>query len=117
MSVFRLPVGLCDDLTKLTRQFWWGVEKGKRKMAWCAWDNLILPKSHGGMGFRDMYFFNQALLAKQAWRLLDFPHSLCARLLRNKYYPNGNLGILYLMEIPQLCGKASNMVWSWFKRV
>lgn len=31
------------------------------------------------------------LLAEQAWCLLESPASLCARLLRTKYYPNGNL--------------------------
>ena len=60
-------------------------------MAWLSWDRMMLPKSKGGMGFRDMRAFNQALLVKQAWRLLDTPDSLCARLMRAKYYPNGNL--------------------------
>lgn len=88
MSVFKLPFSVCDDLSKLMRHYWWGVQNGKKKM---AWDKLVLPKSKGGMGFRDMRAFNQALLAKQAWRLLVAPESLCARLLRAKYYPNGNL--------------------------
>lgn len=85
MSVFRLPVSVCDDLTRLMRQYWWGVEKGKKKMAWLSWDKMRLPKSKGGMGLRDMRAFNQALLAKQAWRLIDSPDSLCACLLKAKY--------------------------------
>ena len=91
MSVFKLPASVCDDLTRMIRQYWWGVENGKKKMAWMSWDKLRLPKPMGGMGFRDMRAFNQALLAKQAWRLLDRPDSLCARLLKAKYYPSGQL--------------------------
>jgi hypothetical protein len=94
MGVFKLPSGLCDELTKMIRYFWWGDEGGQRKVHWLAWEKLILPKCLGGLGFRDMRLFNQALLARQAWWLIDLihnPDSLCARLLKVKYYPNGEL--------------------------
>jgi hypothetical protein len=60
-------------------------------MHWVSWDKLTQPKLSGGMGFRDFRVYNQALLACQAWRLIHFPDSLCARLLKDKYYPAGHL--------------------------
>jgi hypothetical protein len=91
MSVFKIPLGICDELTRITREFWWGVENGKRKIAWVAWRQLTRKKCRGGLGFKDLRIFNQALLARQAWRLIQFPDSLCARLLKAKYYPRGCL--------------------------
>jgi hypothetical protein len=38
------------------------------------------------------------MLAKQGWRLLMDPESLCAQVLRAKYYPDGNL--LSVVEKP-----------------
>ncbi|KAM0855094.1 hypothetical protein ACQ4PT_050030 [Festuca glaucescens] len=83
--------GFCENYEKLIRDFWWGDEENQRKVHWSAWDNLIKPKAKGGLGFRDISLFNQALLARMAWRLIQKPNSLCARVLKARYYPHGNI--------------------------
>jgi hypothetical protein len=45
----------------------------------------------GGLGFRDIHAFNVAMLSRQVWRLVQNPDSLCARVLRAKYYPDGSI--------------------------
>jgi hypothetical protein len=65
----------------------------------------------GGMGFRDLKLFNQALLARQAWRLIAFPDSLCARLMKAKYYPAGELTDTAFILKP-ITGMARNLTWT-----
>jgi hypothetical protein len=58
MGVFKLPASTCEAYTKMIRDFWWGDEENKRKIHWCAWENITQPKGMGGLGFRDMKLFN-----------------------------------------------------------
>ena len=91
MSCFHLPRGLCDNITSIIRQFWWGSKNGKRKPSWVAWDTMTRPKHLGRLGFRDLEIFNLALLARQSWRLMTDETSLSARLLKVVYYPHCTL--------------------------
>lgn len=43
----------------------------------------------GGLGFTDFWDMNSALLAKQAWRLIQDPRALWVTFHKSLYFPNG----------------------------
>ena len=92
MSCFKLPDTLCDKLTRMVRQFWWGQVKEEKKLAWMSWEKMCLPKEKGEMGFRNLKMFDLALLVKQGWRLQTNSTSLSIEYTRPSIFQ----GVIFL---------------------
>ena len=70
--------------------YWWGGSADNRRIHWLRWEGLTQHKSVGGMGIRDLHLFNKAMLGKQGWHLITRPDSLCARVLKGRYFHDEN---------------------------
>ncbi|CAL9222482.1 unnamed protein product [Arabidopsis halleri] len=87
MSCFKLPNSLYKRIQSALTRFWWDASMEKKKMCWVSWQNLSKAKGEGGLGFRDLQSFNDALLAKISWRILTKPNCLLAKILLGKQGP------------------------------
>ena len=91
MSCFLLLNGLCEILERMWRNFWWGQKDYETKMAWVSWRKMFMSKAQGGMGFHDLQAFNLAMLAKQAWHILNNPNSLVVHIYKARYFLYSNI--------------------------
>lgn len=65
MACFKLSEAVCKEITKTITNFWWGEEVEKRKIHWRSWKKMTLTKENGGLNFKDLEAFNDALLEKK----------------------------------------------------
>jgi hypothetical protein len=88
MTCFDITKGFCDQINSMISRFFGANQDKENKIHWISWEKLTLPKEKGGLGYKDLYAFNLAMPAKQGWRLLTNPDSLCARVMKAKYFPD-----------------------------
>lgn len=91
MSIFLLPINICDSIEKLMNRYWWDKNtSGSNSIHWLSWARMAVPKQCGGLVFKRLREFNVALLAKQGWRILTNPLSLVSRLMKARYFPTSS---------------------------
>ena len=100
MSLFELPTSICDNINSMMAKHWWGQNQEERRIYWINWTKLCTAKKGEGLCFRDLHAFNLAMLAKQAWRLIDDNHSLFYRVYKTLYFPNSSFMMAELGNNP-----------------
>ena len=104
LLLFQGPWGHCNKLDSTIRDFWWGYDHGVKKMHLLHWDKICRNWNKGGLGFKKFGLLNQSMLAKQFWRINQYPQSLLAKALKSKYFPRCSI---------QECSPKPHHSWHW----
>lgn len=87
-------------------RFRWNSGTSSNKgINWYSWNNMSMAKNKGGLGFRNLYGFNIALLEKHCWNILHNPNTLVARLFKARYFLD-----CYLVKAT--LGQGSSFIWN-----
>ena len=62
---FKLPQDLTSKLTSAVSKYWWSSNGKDRGLHWLAWEKMCKSKPDGGVDFRCLKKYNDAMLAKQ----------------------------------------------------
>jgi hypothetical protein len=86
MALAAIPISVLDKLRSLTYRFLWSGSKDQHKIHLCNWESIAKPKSKGDWGIRNIFKFNQALVASSLWRALT-SSGIWSAIIKDKYLP------------------------------
>ncbi|KAL4379924.1 hypothetical protein GQ457_02G032650 [Hibiscus cannabinus] len=75
LGSYNIIIWWTVDTDKLIARFLWGSGDNKG-IHWVSWENIVLPKSYGGLGLINFKIKNRALLNKWLWRFGTETNSL-----------------------------------------
>lgn len=90
MNLFQIPASVCDAIENKMNGFLWGKGTNSKCIRWMSWNKLSVPKFGGGLGMRSLRSFNTAMLAKQCWKILNEENSLVSKIVKARYFPQGD---------------------------
>ncbi|GKE19927.1 hypothetical protein Tco_1431439 [Tanacetum coccineum] len=78
----EVPESILSDIERLRAKLFWGGEPDSKLLIWIKWENLLASLEKGGLGIGSLKAFNLALLQKWRWRLVAYPNSLWAQVIK-----------------------------------
>ncbi|KAF8113618.1 hypothetical protein N665_0047s0025 [Sinapis alba] len=86
ISHLRLTKHHCQKIMDVMASIWWVECRDKKTIHWISWKKLCISKENVGLSFRDTEAFNQSILVKQAWILLNEPEILISWIYKGRYF-------------------------------
>ena len=85
LSFYRTPSKVVSQIIRLQCNFLRGSKNVDKSIAWIKWEVVTKSKKQGGLGIRNIYEFNKALVSKWRWRAINEKEALWVRVLEAKY--------------------------------
>ena len=82
LSVFPIPATIVNKLNAMIAWFFW-KNNSLTGIHWRAQKILHQPKGQGGLGIRNVGVFNNALLMKKVWRIVQHPQLLISKVFHS----------------------------------
>ncbi|CAL1383523.1 unnamed protein product [Linum trigynum] len=87
MNIIQLPKKVIKEVESMCSKFLWSNMEQNKK-AKVAWKHAAFPKEEGGLGFRDLWSWNQACLARHIWVVLANQETLWIAWLKEYWLRN-----------------------------
>ena len=84
LALAWIPESILNKTKRICTTFLWTGKKEQKVLPWVTWDQIARPKSLGGWGIKNIFFFAKALAAKAGWWLIS-TQSLWTEVIIPKY--------------------------------
>lgn len=102
----KAPKRVIKELISIQRNFSWGGNYERKKIARVKWSEVCKPKKSGGLGIKELHLFNLSLLGKWRWRLEREEKALWNEVLNFRYRvghsANSNNANIHLCQISSI---------------
>ncbi|GJR89466.1 RNA-directed DNA polymerase, eukaryota, reverse transcriptase zinc-binding domain protein [Tanacetum coccineum] len=111
MSLYKVPISVCNKLESMRNQFFLGSDLGEKKMTWVSWKKCLASKKSRGLGIGSIYGLNVGILFKWIWRFLQNAPDLWINIIKAIYGQHGGLfnGLTHRSSLSPWCGILSSI--------
>ncbi|VFQ76078.1 unnamed protein product [Cuscuta campestris] len=89
--LFIIPSMVMKKIQSLCRNFLWGSSQNQRRTPLVAWDDLCLPQQYGGLGLKNLVYYNKASVMKMVWDIALEKEILWIKWIHNRYLKNSDI--------------------------
>lgn len=87
-QVYEWPKSLLSNVQRWIRNFFWNGDPLKNGSALVSWQQCCTPKDKGGLGLKNLFLLNSALLLKRSWEIAS-KSSSSASFLHDRFLSHG----------------------------